>query len=125
VTGDETACKMGVFRHSVKSPGAQSLLTNESEKTHPKRSCWHFCCHFCWMQFRLPIGVLGKVEVVTVLQNSHTPQIPPGQTGISLRMFPKCERTLKTPYPFMPTLLYRILGISDYDAQDAHEALQS
>jgi hypothetical protein len=48
VTGNETALKMGVFRCFVKSPGTQSLLTNESATTHPKRRCWQFCWHFCW-----------------------------------------------------------------------------
>src|SRR6266496_4569035 len=45
VTGNETACKMGVSRCFVKSPSTQSLLTNESDKTHSNRCCWHFCWH--------------------------------------------------------------------------------
>ena len=52
VTGNETACKMDIFRGFVKSPSTQSLLINESEKTHLTRRCWHFCWHFCWHPFR-------------------------------------------------------------------------
>ena len=33
MTGNETACKMGVSRCFVKSPSTQSLLTNESENS--------------------------------------------------------------------------------------------
>ena len=47
MTGNETASKMGVFRCLVKSLSTQSVLTNESEKTHLNRRCWHFCWHFC------------------------------------------------------------------------------
>lgn len=46
MTGNETACKMGVFSWFVKSPSTQLLLTNESRKTHLNRRCWHFCWHF-------------------------------------------------------------------------------
>jgi hypothetical protein len=46
VTGNETACKMGVSWLFVKPLSTQSLLTYKSETTHLNRRCWHFCWHF-------------------------------------------------------------------------------
>src|SRR5260370_11414978 len=51
MTGNETACKMGVSRCFVKSPSTQLPLTNESEKTHSNRHCWHFCWVLLLAQF--------------------------------------------------------------------------
>jgi hypothetical protein len=48
VTGNETTCKMGMFRCFVKSPSTQSPLANQSEKIHLNGRCWHFCWHFFW-----------------------------------------------------------------------------
>src|ERR1022692_4271971 len=39
---------MGISRCSVKSPSTQLPLTNESDKTHLNRHCWHFCWHLRW-----------------------------------------------------------------------------
>lgn len=56
MTGNETACKMGVISWFVKSPSTQLLLTNESRKTHLNRRCWHFCCHCFGLEAR--VGLL-------------------------------------------------------------------
>jgi hypothetical protein len=77
VTGNETARKMGVFQYFVKSPRTQLLVTNESEKTHSNRRCWHFCWHFCRHNLTLELCELAApnqrvARFQAVLSNADT-----------------------------------------------------
>jgi hypothetical protein len=56
---------MLISRCSVKSPSTQLLLTNESDKTHLNRHCWHFCWHLRWHWNRQFPG--STIDAVIVL----------------------------------------------------------
>jgi hypothetical protein len=95
VTGNETACKMGVSRCFVKSPSTQSVLTNESGKTHSNRRCWHFCCHFCWHNSTLKIRAESRHRSVRSIQQASADVVSVVFTGL-------CHAPLVAPRNLAP-----------------------
>jgi hypothetical protein len=77
VTGNETACKMGFSRCSVKSPRTQLLPTNESDKTHLNRHCRHFC----WMRHEVARTVVCYGHIVNKPAVPSAESIGTGVTG--------------------------------------------
>ncbi len=104
MTGNETACKMGVSRCYVKSPSTQSLLTNEAEKTHPNRHCWHFCWHFCRHNSTPKIRAWSRHRSVRSTQQASAD----GVTVVFIRLCPRrwlLRATSRRPAKMIPEFL--------------------